>query len=558
LFTGSILPKSGKSSAQFELAYPGGTLRGWPLLLIALTAFLEVVPFFFLGIPSGHDFEFHLNSWMEVVGQWRQGIVDPRWAALAHYGYGEARFIFYPPASWLLGAVLGVLLPWRVVPGVFTWLVLTLSGCSMFALARRWLIRRDAIFAAVAYAANPYYIVIVYWRSDYAELLAGALLPLLLFCILEIHEVDKKRTILRLSLVIAAAALTNVPAFILVTYSLALLALIVAIQMRSPKVLLHVLIAGVIAAALAAFYLFPVFHEQKWISIAQVLSPGVRPQDNFLFTTIADPDHNRFNRLISLVACSQLIVLIIPAFRAWRRKERLPQRMLVNWAVAASFLMFSLASPLWSHLPVLKFVQLPWRWLLCINVALVLLISISWKSWPFRAAAFLLMFGVVGYASVRIQPPWWDHSRDIAALVTAHKTGAGYEGVDEYVPAAADAYNTKPDAPLVSLYSGTQPGTQVKEWGAEEKSFSVDTSHADVLLLKLFNYPAWHAEVNGRKIQTETKEDTGQMMIPVQAGENKVQITFARTWDRIAGAILSLIAALGLLLWSFADPGHAT
>ena len=40
----------------------------------------------------------------------------------------------------------------------------------MFALARRWLDAKDAIFAAALYAANPYYIIIVYWRSAFAEL----------------------------------------------------------------------------------------------------------------------------------------------------------------------------------------------------------------------------------------------------------------------------------------------------------------------------------------------------------------------------------------------------
>jgi len=50
----------------------------------------------------------------------------------------------------------------------------------MYRLAREWLAAPDALFAAVFYALNPYHLLIVYWRSAYAELLAAALLPLLL------------------------------------------------------------------------------------------------------------------------------------------------------------------------------------------------------------------------------------------------------------------------------------------------------------------------------------------------------------------------------------------
>src|SRR5258707_1118565 len=63
------------------------------LLVIGGVCFLAITPFFWWGSPSGHDFEFHMFSWMEVVRQWKDGIAYPRWAALAHWGYGEARFL---------------------------------------------------------------------------------------------------------------------------------------------------------------------------------------------------------------------------------------------------------------------------------------------------------------------------------------------------------------------------------------------------------------------------------------------------------------------------------
>src|ERR1700735_1807091 len=110
------------------------SLLGTPLLAIAATAFAVEIPFFFKGMPSGHDVEFHLYSWLEVLSQWKIGIWYPRWAAMAHFGYGEPRFIFYPPASWTLGALLSAIFPWTLAASVYLWLVLTANGASMFLL----------------------------------------------------------------------------------------------------------------------------------------------------------------------------------------------------------------------------------------------------------------------------------------------------------------------------------------------------------------------------------------------------------------------------------------
>jgi hypothetical protein len=515
-----------------------------------VTAFAVVLPFFFLGIPSGHDFEFHMNSWMEVLSQWKQGILYPRWGALANYGYGEPRFLFYPPFSWLLGALLGIVLPWKAVPGAYIWLVLSLSGCSMFLLARRWLDRKDAIFAAALYAANPYYIIIVYWRSAFAELFGGALLPLLLLYVLR-SEDDTKKNVVPLGLIVAAAWLTNVPAAVMVNYSLALLVVVAAVERRSPRILLQGSAAVFLGAALAAFYILPAAYEQRWIEVAQAFAPGVHPSDNFLFTTIHDVDHNRFNLVVSVVAAAEMIVLAGGIFlsRRWHRPLPQPWWTLVTWAAVATFLMFSVSSLAWQRLPELRFVQLPWRWLLCLNLVFALSVTMAWRRWSLRILVCLVMLGALVFGWHRIQPPWWDTAADVVEMQTNQQNGSGYEGTDEYTPVGADAYEIDRSARRVTFDGAGTARIHVRQWDPEAKLFTAEVSGPGKFILRLFNYPAWKVEVNGRVVPAESQEHTGQMMIPVETGDNSVRLTFTRTWDRTLGSIVSLITATVLLIF---------
>ena len=524
----------------------GGPLLGFPILMIMAAAFALFVPSFFFGIPSGHDFEFHMNSWMEVLSQWRLGILYPRWAALAHFGYGEARFIFYPPISWMLGAALGSFLPWWIVPGVYEWIALTLAGCSMFLLARRFMPRRDATFAAALYAVNPYHIVIVYWRSAFAELLVGALLPLLLLVLLRSVEKSHRTTVLSLGLIVAAAWLTNVPAAVMLTYSLALLLVVASILRRSPRPLAIGALALFLGLALAAFYVVPVLYELKWVEIAQVLSVGVRPQDNFIFTSLHNPDHDRFNMLISLLSVAEMILLAVFWFlsRPWRARVPELWSMLTAWSTACILLLSSLSLLLYRFLPELRYVQLPLRWLLCLNVSFALLVAMGSRRWMFRALACVAMLAVLAFVWRSVQPPWWDTSDDVAEMLDNQQNGSGYDGIDEYVPEGVDVYRIKPDARHVTFDGNGTSRIHVTRWGPETKSFSANLSQPGNLVLKLFSYPAWRVEVNGRPVQTAMHKVTGQMVIPAEAGDNQVQVTLTRTRDRELGGLISFGAAL--------------
>ncbi len=565
---------------------------------MAGACFLAITPFFWRGNPSGHDFEFHLFSWMEVLGQWKHGIVYPRWAALAHWGYGEARFLFYPPASWTMGAILGAILPWTLVPGAYCWIALAGAAAAMYRLAREWLLPADAAFAAVFYALNPYHLLIVYWRSAYAELLAASLLPVVVLCLTRMGQTcvrpalggepclpserhSANRPALWLGMGLAAAWLTNEPAAVMIHYSAAGIALflagLAAIRDKAWAAGLGLLARTALAVALgvglASFYLLPAIYEQHWVNLAEVLSPGVRPQDNFVFTATADPDHNRFNRLVSTLAIAEAgtlalaIVLILrenksrsipgttsaspdPTISALVATPPLPSSMLSVWGALAVFLTLSVSHPIWELLPKLRFVQLPFRWLLCLNAALAVLVTAATRRWTLRALALVLLTALLICAGLGNQPPWWDTAADIREMADAMADGTGNEGTEEYVPTGADASELDKTAPLISI-AGDEPvaaPANILRWAATDRHFIVSANQAERLQLRLFNYPAWRVQVNGRATLTQTADVTGQMIIPIQPGVNDVRVQFETTPDRTFGAMVSGVSLCLLAL----------
>ena len=534
--------------------------------LSLLVSLLIVAPFFWLGSASGHDFEFHIASWLDVAGQWREGVILPRWSEWANHGFGEPRFLFYPPLSWLLAPALSIVVPWNYVPVAFIVLVQTVAGISAFAFARRLLPQRESLFATVFYAANPYALLIVYMRSDFAELLAMAFFPLLFLAAMRaagiLENGKRHRAIAAFAILFAGVWLSDAPVGVIVTYSSVLLFAWAALTAQSCKPLARGAAGIALGFCVAGFYLVPAAYEQRWVNIGQVLASGLLPLQNFLYTEINDPEHTLFNWIASTTAIVIIVIAGTAAIAVHRRSEqynddgtatqqRKVWRALLLLAAAATVMMLRVTFPLWQLLPKLRFVQFPWRWMSIVALAFayfaaaaIARVRLQWL-WA-GALVAVLVFA----ATFFVRNTWWD-ADDIATLQDGVEKGQGFDGVDEYDPLGDDHYNLPAKAPQASILPSDETPQvvpkaeiQVDLWTSEKRDVRVESAEPMRLALRLLNYPAWRVEVNGAPVTPETAADFGQIIVPLPAGQSRVQAHFTRTWDRTLGGILSISGLL--------------
>ncbi|HEX8871196.1 MAG TPA: 6-pyruvoyl-tetrahydropterin synthase-related protein [Candidatus Acidoferrum sp.] len=538
-----------------------------PVLLCFLVSCCLVLPFFWLGSASGHDFEFHAASWFDAAFQWKEGTLYPRWTAWTNHGFGEPRFIFYPPLSWMLGAALTLAVspPW--VPILLTVFTQTFAGLSAFFLVRRFASPRSAALAAACYVVNPGAMLMTYIRSDFAEQLACAFFPLALLGALRIAGLLEDAfsffaSIALFALSFAGVWLSNAPAGVIASYSVALLFALAALTQRSLRPLLRGAGGLVLGFGLASFYLVPAAYEQRWVNITQVLSAGLLPAENFLFTKIQDPEHTWFNWIAS--GCALLLILFTAVLalvsRRFTSREAPPARKgsavvaLLALGAASTFLTLRVTMPLWNLLPKLRFVQFPWRWMSILAVVFAVFLAIVLDRR--RGWIWLLLFVVISapLGFVLVNNGWWD-ADEMPTQAAAISSGSGFDGADEYDPLQDDHLDLPLHAPRVQVLSADEDGSQVpkarvhiERWSTEAKDLRVGTPQPVRVALRLLNYPAWRVQVNGHLVVPGRAEDVNQMVIPVAAGTSEIQVRFIRTSDRTVGLVLSLLSCVVTLL----------
>lgn len=534
-----------------------------PYLLLPFAAFLAILPLILQGPSCGHDFDFHVLNWIEAAHQFAHGTLHPRWAFSPAYNAGEPRFLFYPPLSWTLGAILGLLLPWAWTPIVYTWLALTASGLAMHRLTRAHTTPTAALLASTLYLANPYMLFTAYERTAYAELLAAAFLPLL------IHAILKPRpTIPAIAIPLALLWLTNAPAAVMGTYTLALLAVIRLAQASAThpgapqrKTLsITTICATLIGLGLSAFYILPAAFERRFVQIAMVNITGMRIEDNTLFhhTGLTEDAlaHDAVLHTASLLAVLLLAATALALFAS--RRHPSPVRTPIALLTAAiAFLLTPLATPIWHHLPELAFLQFPWRLLAILGTALALSTALALKSLTLPqkilipAALALTLLLTLPAAHAFRQP--CDDADTVPARLALFQSHAGTDPTDEYTPTTADNdvlnHHAPPyfltDSPNAPVPANTTPGSAPLD-------LTLTPATPTHLILNLRQYPDWRITLNDREVPAESPRDDGLTHVSLPPGSDHIRIIFRTTPLEYAADAISL---LSLALLAFTTTG---
>ena len=433
------------------------------------------------GPSCGHDFDFHLVSWIDASRSWRQGIWYPHWTPTPNFTAGEPRFVFYPPLTWMLGALLSTFVPWRYLSQVIVFLLLAGTGIATRALARQAFSEGVATLSGCAAIFSGYALFTAYERSAFAELTGGFWVPMMLMLVLpgvrhlpgrllsaKVGEPDFQpeappttmspplrsavdRPALLLALVIAGAWLSNAPLGVMLSYLLAGVTLVIALLARSWFPVLRATVAAVLGLGLAAFFWIPAAWEQRWVAIRQAVDdPGLLIENSWLFARHHDPRlelHDIELIRVSMIAVTMVLVAMIGVGVSWWRRTLPPER---RWWIPLALIpvvVFVLQLPVsdfvWNALPKMRFLQFPWRWLVVVEAPMAIFFaSAVWpgkRRWRVLVAVVCCVAFAMAMAFALVSLfQGCDEEDQVNGVLRDYSSGTGVAGTDEYAPPGAD------------------------------------------------------------------------------------------------------------------------
>ena len=516
-----------------------------------------------------------------------------RWVQDMGYGFGFPLFNFYPPLPYLIGQGIRFL-GFSFVNTVKITFALSfiVSGVSMYLLAKEFFpenfnfrgrkISLGALVSAIFYIWAPYHAVDVYVRGAMNEAWALSFFPLIFWSVYRLVMCNKRETrrwIILLALAYSALLTSHNLMVLIFTPVLAGWVLIHLWRKSRWSRLPKIIISGIWALGLAAFFTLPALAENKFtqvrgqlegyydytahfVSLRQLLisrfwgygpSVWIDAEDGMSFQI------GHIHWILSLIIGGWLIFLIIQSRKKLIKSFResnflLPSFYLFVVGWFSAFMTHLRAIGIYKAIPILSLIQFPWRFLTIVifafsfisGVAVIIFENKKVSSW----ITGLLVAGLVIFN--------WNYflPRDgkMGKLTDEEKfSGAAWDlqqtaGIYDYLPIYAEMAPNAPRDKIAEIIQGegeiynSQDGTSWAEF-----DIGVRSDIAQVRI-GIFKFPGWKVFIDGKEVENFVAGDEkwGRMYVEVPKGEHKIRAEFTNTPVRAASNFISLSSWLGL------------
>ncbi len=514
----------------------------------------------------------------------REGVWYPRWAPDLAFGYGYPVFNYYARLADFAGQAfhaLGLGFPDAVKAVMGLAIVVSALGAyrlavDLFAAERDN--RLIAALVAIAYVLFPYMLVDLYVRGDVAEALAAALLPWLIWAARRLADAPSAGALVLAALVAAALVLAH-NLIALITIPLVCLYMIGILftlpQERRLRVVWMGGLAAVLGALAAAIYWLPMVGELSLVGIAHadgelssfitsgLVSTAALIQPSLAYRYGAAP----FPLALTPVLLGLAGLTTVAVFG----RGRAGRRTILYFGAAGigcAMLLLDWTEPLWLDVPVLSYVQFPWRLSILIGFAVALavgglasvVLSFRWldalrakSAWRADLCAFGLVGLVAGlllWAGIRnlhpegIEDPQGDIRLAQIVRIEMDSRPMGVGTTNTYVPRTVTEFPTRLDPQPAEA---DPPVIGLKAYDAVRRALSVSSGHPVSIALHAFYFPDWQVTVDGRPARAYPTTPMGLLTFDVPPGDHEIAVTLIDTWPRRLGMIMSGLGALSLI-----------
>lgn len=563
---------------------------------------------------AGHSAWIDFARLAEFDAAIRAGDFFPTWSPDLYSGYGSPIFQFYAPLVYYL-AEIPLLLGCDVSTAlkVTQFLALLGSGLAMYRLGATYFSGWAACAGSVFYMVAPYRLVDMFVRHALAEHGAFVWLPLIVWGTERFLSQRSRAGLVTGALASAALIFThNIMALIGFPVCIA-----AGWALASPRRgLLPIVLAGavgVLGVGLAAFFWWPAMSGRPLTQAEASLTGGYFDFHHHFVTgwQFLDP-HWSFGTsgpksgetmplqigLPHLVAAIGALVMLLGRWQgegeAGRRRAAWSIVGLLVMAIGI-FMCSGISQFVWETLPLVKYVQFPWRFLglvifgatLCATaladrfaaigermaslapVGMIMVIMAAY--FPYYAQArFLVVDKHTG--KLASLPP--EYVEDLQAAGSIFLIGQSFTAAelrpmheratssDDFLPRDVKQQPSAPPAQMIEVADG-----EVRDSTRLQQNHYRSLLHLPAprqALLHQFWFPGWEATVDGVPVPTTTAGPSALVSCMVPAGDHTVEFRYRALPQRRLGVLISLFSLVLLLgalltggLWRRLPEGHA-